>query len=165
MLSPATRCRLGDRWHWDGVAFSVLHPAGESSGGDNDNTCILRVTGAGGSALLLADPERAAEEELLSQPLAVDVVLVPHHGSRTSSGTRFVSATGARFGIVSAGFGNRWNLPDDGVVARWRDAGATVLNTADAGAITVRFAPGPASIDVRAQRLESRRWWRRRAAP
>jgi len=159
------RCRRGERWRWDGVEFNVLHPAQETSGRDNDDSCVLRIAGAGGSVLLLADPETDAEKELLSQPLAADVVLVPHHGSRTSSAAPFVAAVAARLGIVSAGFGNRWNLPDDGVVARWQAAGTTVLSTADAGAITVRFAPGPGGIEIRAQRLDSRRWWRRRAAP
>ncbi len=162
---PPARCRRGERWSWDGVAFSVLHPARETSGSDNDNACVLRVAGAGGRALLLADPEGDAEEELLSQPLAADVVLVPHHGSRTSSGTRFVSAIGARLGIVSAGFGNRWNMPDPGVVARWQAADTAVLTTAGGGAITVEFAPGPGDFKVRAERLAARRWWRRRAAP
>lgn len=155
-------CRRGDRWRWDGVAFSVLHPAHGTSGSDNDDACVLRVTGAGGSALLLADPEGEAEEELLSQPLTADVVLIPHHGSRTSSGARFVGAIGARLGIVSAGFGNRWNMPDPGVVARWRAAHAAVLTTAGSGAITVEFAPGPGTIAVREERLAARRWWRRR---
>jgi competence protein ComEC len=162
---PPASCRRGDGWRWDGVAFSVLHPARETSGSDNDNTCVLRVAGAGGSALLLADPEGEAEEELLTQPLAADVVLVPHHGSRTSSGARFVSAVGARLGIVSAGFGNRWNLPDAAVVARWQAAHTTVLTTAGGGAISVDFPPGPGDIGIRAERLAARRWWRRRAAP
>jgi competence protein ComEC len=157
----STSCRRGDRWRWDGIDFRVLHPAKETSGSDNDNSCVLHVAGAGGSALLLADPEVDAEQELLSQPLAADVVLVPHHGSRTSSGSQFVAAIGARFGIVSAGFGNRWNLPDAAVVARWRAAGTAVLTTARAGAITVNFAPVPGGIEIHEQRRESRRWWRR----
>jgi competence protein ComEC len=112
---------------------------------------------------LLADPEADAEEELLSQSPAADVVLVPHHGSRTSSGPRLIAAVGARIGIISSGFGNRWNLPDAGVVARWHAAGATLLNTADVGAVTVNFAAAPGEIEVQAHRLESRRWWHRGA--
>jgi competence protein ComEC len=112
----------------------------------------------------LADPEADAEEELLSLPLTADVVLVPHHGSRTSSGPRLVEAVGARMGIVSTGFGNRWNLPDSTVIARWRAAGTTVLNTADVGAVTVHFAPLPGGFEIQANRLESRRWWRRGAS-
>jgi competence protein ComEC len=75
-----------------------------------------------------------------------------------------VSAIGARLGIVSAGFGNRWNMPDPGVVARWEAAHTDVLTTAGVGAITVEFAPDPGDIEVRAERLAARRWWRRRAA-
>lgn len=159
--APSTTCQRGDRWRWDGIEFRVLHPAIETPGSDNNNTCVLHIAGAGGSALLLADPEAQAEEELLAQAIAADVVLVPHHGSRTSSGPRFVAAIGARLAIVSAGFGNRWDLPDAGVIARWQAAGATVLNTADVGAITVNFAAAPGGIEIQAHRLDSRRWWRR----
>jgi competence protein ComEC len=162
--ASSTPCRRGDGWHWDGVEFQVLHPVGKTLGSDNDNSCVLRITGVGGSALLLADPEADAEEELLSQSLAADVVLVPHHGSRTSSGPRLIAAVGAQLGIVSAGFGNRWNLPDAGVVARWRAAGTAVLSTADVGAITVKFAAVPGGIEVQAHRLESRHWWCRDAS-
>ena len=156
-------CRRGDRWRWDGVAFEILHPGDRKHDNDNDNSCALRVRGIGGSALLLADPEADAEEELLSQPLAADVVLVPHHGSRTSSGPRFIAAVGAGLGIVSAGFGNRWGLPDSGVVARWRSAGAIILNTADVGAVSIDFPAVAGGVAVRAERLESRRWWQRPA--
>lgn len=160
---PSRACRRGERWRWDGVEFRILHPARESSGSDNDNSCVLHIAGAGGSALLLADLEAHAEEELLSLTPAADVVLIPHHGSRTSSGPQLVDAVGARIGIVSAGFGNRWNLPDPGVIARWRAAGTTVLNTADVGAVTVNFAARPGDLEIQAHRLESRRWWRRGA--
>ncbi|MGH8136429.1 MAG: DNA internalization-related competence protein ComEC/Rec2, partial [Steroidobacteraceae bacterium] len=89
---------------------------------------------------------------------------VPHHGSRSSSGPRFVAAVGASLGVVSAGFGNRWGLPDTAVVARWRAAGANVLNTADVGAVIVQFPATARGIVVRTQRLETRRWWQRTAA-
>ncbi|MFZ2509013.1 MAG: DNA internalization-related competence protein ComEC/Rec2, partial [Steroidobacteraceae bacterium] len=157
----ARPCRRGEAWSWDGVTFEVLHPSERGHGGDNDNSCALRIAAPGGSALLLADPEADAEQELLSQLLAADVVLVPHHGSRTSSGPRLIAATGARFAIVSAGFGNRWNLPAAAVIADWRAAGAFVLNTATAGAVTVEFASTPGGIRIRADRLATRRWWRR----
>ncbi len=163
-MGSAVPCRRGDGWSWDGVAFEVLHPSERTHSRDNDSSCAIRITGAGGSALLLADPEADAEDEMLSQVLAADVVLVPHHGSRTSSGPRLIAAVGARLGVVSTGFGNRWNLPDAHVISRWRAAGAMVLNTADVGAVTVNFTAAPGGIDLRAHRLESRRWWRRPAS-
>ncbi len=162
--TPASPCRRGDAWRWDGVRFEVLHPRADAEGSDNDRSCAIRVSGAGGSALLLADPESAAEQEMQERPLAADVVLLPHHGSRTSSSPEFVARVAARIGIVSAGFGNRWNLPSPDIVARWRAAGTTVLSTADEGAVTIRFAGQSGAIAVESERRRNRRWWRRDAS-
>jgi competence protein ComEC len=154
-------CRRGDRWRWDDVEFEVVHPASDASGGDNDRSCALRVSGAGGSALLLADPESAAETELQRLNVAADVVLLPHHGSRTSSSPGLVAAVSPRIGIASAGFGNRWGMPAPEIVARWRAAGTTVLTTADAGAVSIRFRARPEGYAVELERGRHRRWWRR----
>lgn len=160
----ALPCRRGDAWSWDAVRFEVLHPPADAAGSDNDRSCAIRVTGAGGTALLLADPESAAEREMRGLPLAADVVLLPHHGSRTSSSPDLVARVGARIGVVSAGFGNRWNLPAGEIVARWRAAGTTVISTADEGAVTIRFGPRPGAMRVEAERRANPRWWRRKGA-
>jgi competence protein ComEC len=162
--SVAAVCRRGDRWRWDEVEFEVVHPASDASGGDNDRSCALRVFGAGGSALLLADPESSAEAELQWLAVAADVVLLPHHGSRSSSSPELVAAVSPSFGIASAGFGNRWGMPAPEIVARWRAAGTTVLTTADAGAVSIRFTALPEGFAVETERGRHRRWWRRIAA-
>ncbi len=96
-------CRRGDSWRWNGVAFRMLHPPAGFAGDDNDSSCAMLVSGAGGRALLLADPETDGEAELLMQAIAADLVLLPHHGSRSSSQPALVSAVSARYGIASAG--------------------------------------------------------------
>jgi competence protein ComEC len=170
MTAPGSRhaggetCARGGGWRWDGVAFRVLHPPAQFGGSDNDRSCAIAVTGAGGTALLLADPEAAAENELQAQAVAADVVLLPHHGSRSSSGHALVAATSARYGIASAGFGNRWGMPDSGVVARWRAAGATVLATSEEGAVLARFPSRPGPIVIETERRHAPRWWRARPA-
>ena len=163
-------CSPGVTWWWDGVAFQVLHPPAAFEGSDNDRSCALRVIGPGGSALLLADPEEAAESLLAGQAIAADVVLVPHHGSATSSSPALIAAVSARLAIASAGYGNRWGFPRADVVARWRAAGTTVYSTSGQGAVRVRVsapsgpsrsrpsgatgyaggAPGPAAEEPRA---------------
>jgi competence protein ComEC len=166
MAAPGSRlhadstCLRGDSWTWDGVAFRVLHPPAGFEGSDNDRSCALAVSGPGGTALLLADPEAAAEAALVAHDVAADVVLLPHHGSRSSSSPELVHAASARLGIASAGFGNRWGMPDAGVVARWRAAGTTILDTAEAGAIRVRFPAAPGPLEVSAERHDRPRWWR-----
>ena len=153
-------CVRGRAWQWDGVSFRVLHPPAAFDGSDNDRSCAIAVVGPGGSALLLADPEAAAELELRSQALATDLVLLPHHGSRSSSSAELVAATSARYGIASTGFGNRWGMPVGDVVARWRAAGTTVLVTADEGAIRAHFSEDPDSVEIGTERRDFRRWWR-----
>ncbi|MGE0030266.1 MAG: DNA internalization-related competence protein ComEC/Rec2 [Steroidobacteraceae bacterium] len=156
----STACRRGERWRWDGVEFRVLHPPAAFDGGENDRSCALMVSGIGGRALLLADPESAGEASLASERLRAEVVLLPHHGSRTSSGPALVQAVSARLGIASAGFGNRWGMPAAEVVARWRAAGTTVLSTAAMGAVTVKFAARRQAIEVHTERGDSPHWWR-----
>lgn len=156
-VSAAPACFRGERWRWDGVDFEVLHPPPGMHGSDNDLSCALRVASAGSAALLLADPEARAESMLTSGPVAADVVLIPHHGSRSSSSPALVEAVRAQLAIASAGYGNRWGMPQEEVVARWRAAGTTVLTTAGAGAVTVRFDAGGRPVTAVHRPA---RWWR-----
>lgn len=96
----------------------------------NDRSCLLRVSGDRESLLLTGDIEREAERWLVrNADVSADVVLVPHHGSATSSTPAFVEATGAGTAVVSAGFLNRWDHPRPEVVARWQAAGARILRS------------------------------------
>lgn len=155
------RCRRGQQWSWDGVTFEVLHPGDDATeADDNDSSCVLRIVGPGGSALLTGDIEAAAEAEVLGQDLSeVDVVVVPHHGSRTSSTAGFVLASSPRLALISAGYRNRWGFPLTEVVSRWQGAGAAVLTTIDSGAIEISFAGG--APQARAWRRTHARYWQR----
>lgn len=156
-------CVAGRRWSWDGVSFEVLHPPASGAWRRNDASCALRVRSAHGSALLLADPESRAEDAMRSGPdLSADAVLVPHHGSASSSTREFVASVDARWALVSAGFGNRWGLPRPAVVAAWREAGAEVLDTARSGALRLRFGPDVPDARAETWRETAPRWWRRR---
>lgn len=155
----ATACRAGQRWNMDGVAFEVLHPPAHAVLDDNDGSCVLRVRTRGASALLAADVGVRVDASVAARAGRVDVVLVPHHGSRHASSRAFVGATGARLALVSAGFGNRWGMPADRVVAEWRRAGARLLRTDRDGAIRVRLGTAPGAIEVATERALGRRWW------
>ncbi|MGE0357937.1 MAG: DNA internalization-related competence protein ComEC/Rec2 [Burkholderiales bacterium] len=159
-------CLAGQAWAWDGVAFEVLHPAADTPPGSvNDLSCVLRVATAAGAALLAADIERRAEAQLVSRygdRLRSRVLLVPHHGSRSSSTAPFVAAVAPEIAIVSAGWRNRFRQPAPAVEARYRDSGATVLRTDLLGALRVTL-PGTAGEPPAARALAERRryWWER----
>ena len=154
-------CRRGQRWTWDGVEFELLHPSRSLRTSDNDSSCVLLVRSAAGSALLAGDVEVAAESEIVDSGLSpVSVVVVPHHGSRTSSTESFVAAASPALALVSAGYRNRWGLPRREVVDRWRGAGARVLTTAESGAIEITFTAGRPPL-AREYRQTQRRYWHR----
>ncbi len=160
-LGAVQRCRAGQEWTWDGVEFEWLHPVDPLLPRDNDRSCVLAVRAGRRGVLFAGDAERIAEIEMLERGRIVvtDVVVVPHHGSRTSSSERFVAALEPRWAVVSAGHRNRWGFPAASVVARWEAAGAEVLRTADSGAIDFELRPdAPLASPVRWRVAHSRPW-------
>ena len=155
------RCHTGHRWLVDGVEFRFLHPVTDTSLLGNDASCVLQVTAGSRRLLLTGDIERVAEARLLDRGAlqTVDVVTVPHHGSRTSSTAAFVAALQPHIAIVPNAYGNRWEFPKPDIVARWQNVGARLLQTADSGAIRVRFCRDSAAIRVRRHRAARHRIW------
>jgi competence protein ComEC len=159
--TPATRrCMAGRTWQWDGVRFRMLHPTPYFPYLKNESSCVLRIAGAHGSALLTGDIGEVVEAMLLrrdADALRSDVVLVPHHGSGGSSAPAFIAATGARHALVSSGAGNRFGHPRPEVVQRWCRAGAEVIDTAESGALRVGLGAGGVVIEQR-RRTHPRLW-------
>ena len=155
------KCRRGMHWQWDGVDFDILHPGETKGWSDNDASCVLRVSVANSTLLLPGDIEARAELGLLRQfnLRDVDLVLGPHHGSRTSSGAAFVSELDASYIVFSTGYANRWKFPVAEVVARWLQSKGCVLITADSGALEFVAAVGGGFQLVKAARSSLTRPW------
>lgn len=167
-------CANGVSWVWDGIEFDVLHPppahaagSGAAAAGKataNDQSCVLRVRGAGGVLLLGADIGAAAEAALLAthgaEALASTVVVSPHHGSRSSSSPAFVEATAPEAVIHSAGYRNSFGHPHPQVWTRWAQAGARNWRTDGQGAIQVDFAAhADDGVLLRGTRAQEARYW------
>ena len=158
-------CTAGDRWTWDGVVFEVLHPPPGHSLAGNDASCVIRVENGAGATLLTGDIEASSERRLVQQrPAALrgDLLLAPHHGSATSSSESFVEATSPRLVVFAAGYRNRYGFPHPLVAARWRRAGARLLNTAASGQLSFEAAPGGPIRLTRAYRRQALRYWHSR---
>lgn len=153
----AQRCRAGQRWHWDGVDFALLHPDRDGYG-SNDGSCVLRIASGNHSLLLTGDIERAGELQLLPELGRTSVLVAPHHGSRSSSAPAFVAATAPAVVIFPSGYRNRFNHPHPEVRARYAAAGSREYLTAASGALEFELAEeavGP----VREWRRERPRFW------
>lgn len=161
LAHPVIPCGRGQTWRWDEVTFTVLHPEAGDAWRRNDSSCVVRIDGRFGSVMLLGDIEREAEAQLTaSGPMRpADIVVMPHHGSRTSSTLELVGALRPRIAVASAGYGNRWGFPKDDVVARWREVGARTMSTADSGAIEFSIT-SDSDVTVREYRAMHRAYWR-----
>lgn len=156
-----TKCTSDIGWQWGDARFSVLHPSAGSKLEGNDASCVLLVEIGERRLLLTGDIEAAVEASLVRQRVIVpvDIVAVPHHGSRTSSTAPFIRSLTPAYAIVSTGHANQWGFPKSDVTARWRDAGAAVLNTATSGAISFRLCKTGLLAAPVENRRKSRRVW------
>jgi competence protein ComEC len=154
---PGRVCERGEEWEWDGVRFGILHPSRSFGARGNESSCVLKIATRSSAVLVTGDIERLGESASLTQPIGADVVVVPHHGSATSSSPSFVAAVGAEHAIVSAGHANRWGFPKPEVRERWERSGAAMVVTGDSGAVTVVL--GPDRVTVATERDGRHRYW------
>ena len=183
MTISTQQCVAGQAWQWDGVSFRVLNPAADKvttsfsanknavlvtkASKDNDRSCVLLVEGHGGRLLLTGDISIKEEPQVLAalDQGAVDkgmppVMLVPHHGSSSSSNSGFIAGVGPSFALVSAGWRNRFGHPRPDTLARYAAAHVPVFNTAEQGAIPVDFPSNATPLRQPGWRLRVPRYWR-----
>ncbi len=132
-------CAAGQSWSWDEVKFTMLGPqlAFDSK---NDNSCVLKIESKHGTVLLPGDIESAAESWLVQtygEALKADVLVAPHHGSKTSSTAGFLQAVQPDYVLIPAGYRNQFGHPHKDILGRYRQVNAIWLNSADSGAIRV----------------------------
>ncbi len=157
-----TRCLAGQGWQWDGVEFELLHPRAEDyvpSHKPNSVSCVLRIRNATQAVLLAGDIEADQEASLVQRGAAMlkaDVLLVPHHGSKTSSSAEFLDAVAPRFALVQSGYRNRFGHPAPAVLARYAARSIQVVDSPHCGAATWRSTQPNA---VQCQRETHRRYW------
>jgi competence protein ComEC len=176
MFERSIRCEAGMRWRWDGVDFTMLHPAaavyaeeraaGKRARKENDRSCVVRVATASSSALLTGDAEARSEQEMLARDaraLRADVLLIPHHGSKTSSTDAFIDAVGPAIGLLSVGYRNRFHHPNAAVVERYGIRHVRLHRTDAEGALHVTLPAASATpIGVEGYAREVRYWSERR---
>jgi len=106
--------------------------------------------------LLTGDIERGAEMKLLDERVRSDVLLVPHHGSRTSSSREFITAVAPGAAVVPVGYRSRFGHPAPEVLERYRVAGVRLLRTDLDGAVSLRLAK---ELQIQGERQLRGRYW------
>ena len=161
-------CVAGMRWSWDGVDFEVLSPFKEAVSkntkiSDNNLSCVIRVSNKKHSLLLTGDIEKKVEKQLLANSLDKlhsTVMIVPHHGSKTSSSDGFLSAVSPQLALVPAGYRNRFKHPSSSILARYKAQNIEIMDSVNDGAISIKF-PVEKPYSVLSHRKENRGFWSR----
>ena len=161
-----SKCKAGESWQWDGVRFEFLHPDANFDPDESDNnlSCVLKVSNQYHSLLLVADIEKQAEAYLLKHQrdkLNVEVLLVPHHGSRTSSTQSFLDAVDPKLALNSRGYRNKFRHPAKDVRQRYKKNNIPILDNVSEGAITVLFPFSDKPFELGSFRRDNLRFWHR----
>jgi len=138
----ASYCLRGEKWNWDGVDFEFLYPSSQELNLDNNSSCVLKISTREQSFLLTGDIEKSAEKYLVENEknkLASNILIAPHHGSKTSAIDEFLQAVNPKTVLFAVGYRNRYHFPNALVLEKYRAQGVTQYDTANAGAIL--FSP------------------------
>ena len=152
----AEACESGRQWTWDGVQFTLWQWAAARE--SNPKSCVLQIEANGERLLLTGDIDTAAERALLDSPLAVttDWLQSPHHGSRSSSSPALLAALQPAAALISRGQGNAFGHPHPTVIARYKQRGMAIHDSAEQGAIRLQLGQFKPAWTMR----QERRFWR-----
>ncbi|WP_448566593.1 DNA internalization-related competence protein ComEC/Rec2 [Thalassotalea ganghwensis] len=147
------RCIAGDRYQWFALTFEVLSPE-DAKGDDNSDSCVIRINDGTHQVLLTGDIDRFTEQQLINRArsdkeisLHADVLIAPHHGSKTSSSIDFIDKVSPRHVIFSAGYLHHWKMPNKAVVERYKQRQILTYNTASDGMIIISSRENILKVD------------------
>jgi competence protein ComEC len=155
-------CTTGSQWVWDGVVFSILSPLNLTPYLKNNSSCVLKIQAAHSSLLLTGDIESPVEYRLTKQQsseIKSDVLLIPHHGSKTSSSASFIQAVNPQTAINSSGQFNPFNHPAIDILSIYEKLGIEVIDTQNSGLITMSTYP---ALTFKQFRHQSHKIWRKK---
>ena len=163
-MTDKRRCKDGQSWLWDGVNFEMLHPDAASYAlpkiRDNNRGCVMRISIGDQHILLTADIEKESEQQLLKKhadKLPATLLVVPHHGSKTSSTDKFIAAVKPHYAVFTVGYRNRFGHPRQEILQRYADSGSTLLRSDEDGAILIEM--NAQGLQVERYRKTHRHYW------
>ena len=162
LIPKKNTCVKGMEWVWDQVQFRVIHPDINTRYKKINNTsCVIHISSPYGSILLTGDIEAYAEKQLIHHALALpiqsQVLVVPHHGSKTSSTPDFIAAVNPDYAVVSAGYKNRFKHPHPQISKRYERQGINLKRTDQDGLIDFTFTSQ--GIKLSTEKAKQTKYW------
>lgn len=158
----ATFCERGMQWSYDGVNFDILYPTPNSRYVANNSSCVLRIRAGKTTILLPGDIEGPAEQFLVNAEgagLQAQILVAPHHGSKTSSMRAFIHWIRPEVVVYPVGWLNRYGFPHRAVQAVYKEIGAKSYQTSQTGAIQFILDENQSIIGPKLYRSQQQHLW------
>ncbi|HKR63263.1 MAG TPA: DNA internalization-related competence protein ComEC/Rec2 [Thermoanaerobaculia bacterium] len=148
--TPIHLARDGDHLTLDNITIDALITDRTfRRAAENNASIVLRVTAGGRRFLLTGDIEREAELDFADRDLRVDVLKVPHHGSRTSTSQTLLDHVAPRFAVISCGRRNLFGHPHADVLGALGERRIRTWRTDRDGSIDVDIRGGKLYVRAR----------------
>ncbi|MDN4501215.1 DNA internalization-related competence protein ComEC/Rec2 [Alteromonadaceae bacterium BrNp21-10] len=163
VLTSKDQCLAGWQQQWQGLTLEVLWPTAQALqkyASENNRSCVLRITDGKVTVLFTGDIDTSVEQQLIAlygQRLLADILIVPHHGSKTSSSAEFIQAVSPKYAVFSQGYYNRWGFPKAEVLIRYKAMNVQSLLTSEQGQI--RFVMDGNGIQLLTYRQDMYPFW------
>lgn len=157
-----SNCKSGEEWVWDDVHFTLLYPMETWVNSRNDNSCVLLIDNGHHKTLLTGDIEKYAETTLLTylpEKLKTDIIIAPHHGSKTSGSPKFISAVNPEIVLYATGYRNRYHFPHQSVITAYDNIHAKSFNTVDTGSIQFKMTKEKEISSPDCYRFNHKKYW------
>jgi len=152
-------CKPPLGWRWQETAIQVLHPNEGLPYLGNDSSCVLSIRSGRHGVLLTGDITATIENRLVEQGIGPhNILLVPHHGSTTSSSEDFIKAVKPGIAVATAGLGNRFDFPRASVRSRYELEGTRFWSTGECGALRLLLDRDGSMVASSARRVNKRIW-------
>ena len=133
----------------DTLKINILAPNNETYTELNNYSVVTKITYGTTKFLFMGDAEKLSENEI-KENVTADVIKIGHHGSNTSSGINFIKKVNAKYGIISVGLNNKYNLPKEETIKNWENSGTKIYLTSING--TIRASSDGTNIKIESEK-------------
>ena len=131
------------------LKINILAPNNDTYTELNNYSVVTKITYGTTKFLFMGDAEKLSEKEI-KENVSADVIKIGHHGSNTSSSTNFIKKVNAKYGIISVGLNNKYNLPKEETITNWENSGTKIYLTSING--TIRASSDGTNIKIESEK-------------
>ena len=133
----------------DALKINILAPNNSTYTELNNYSVVTKITYGTTKFLFMGDAEKLSENEI-KEDVTADVIKIGHHGSNTSSSIDFIKKVNAKYGIISVGLKNKYNLPKEETITNWEKSGTKIYLTSTNG--TIRASSDGTNIKIESEK-------------